>query len=106
MKLSVKRLLALSAIAGLGLNSAACNTVPIATGCSTLAEGILGEPVEHPEIGDSGDELLDWQTLGTAYAGALTTANGRSAAGLRVIQGCERRDAEVQRARASWNPFD
>jgi hypothetical protein len=88
------------------MSFAGCSTVPTVTGCSTLAEAVLSRPVEHPLIGNSGDEATDWQLLGVAYAGALNTANDRSQTGLSIIQACEARDAQITASQRSLNPFD
>lgn len=104
--LSGKHPLALLGLLGLGMSFAGCSTVPTVTGCSALAETVLGEPVEHPQIGNSDDEATDWQILGVAYAGALNTANDRSLTGLAIIKACEARDAAIHRSQRSWWPWD
>lgn len=86
------------------MSFAGCSTVPTATGCSTLAESVLTTRTPHPQIGNSGEEDLDWQLLGASYAGALNTANDRAETGFKIIRGCEMRDEEIKSAR-SWWPF-
>ena len=80
---------------------AGCRTVPTVTGCSALAETVLGEPVEHPQIGNSGDEATDWQILGVAYAGALNQSEDMKRTGLEIIRACEARDREITQ-RPPW----
>lgn len=74
-------------------------TARTVTGCSELARSVLTADTEHAVIGNSGDELLDWQLFGTAESGQLNTANDRAQTGFRIIQGCEERDAEATRSR-------
>lgn len=95
----VRPLLVSSAIAALGMSSAGCMTARTATGCSELARTVLTTDTEHATLGDSGEELLDWQLFGTAESGQLNTANDRARTGFAIIEGCERRDAEASRSR-------
>ena len=100
---SAKPLL-LTAIVLLAISSASCSTVPIATGCSTLAEGILTRDTPHAEIGKpSGDPALDWQLFGNAESGQLNKANDDKQTGFRIIAKCEARD-EANRAKLN-RPF-
>ncbi|WGM31518.1 hypothetical protein [Brevundimonas sp. NIBR11] len=89
------KLLLLTATVSLAFSSAACSTVPIATGCSELARSVLTRSTPHAEIGDSGDPTLDWQLYGAAETGQLNKANDDKATGFAIINACEVRDAEV-----------
>lgn len=90
------RLIPLIATASLAIVSASCSTVPIATGCSELARGILTTDTPHAALGDSGDPALDWQLYGTAETGQLNKANDRASTGFDVINGCETRDSQIR----------
>lgn len=77
-------------------------SVPTATGCSVLAEPVLTTETPHAVIGDSGDELLDWQLFGTAESARLNQANDRAVVGFNIIRACETRDAEAARSQWRW----
>ena len=81
----------------LALALPACKTAPVVSGCSSLAEGVLTTKTPHAQLGQSGDPALDWQLYGVAETGQLNRANDDKATGFAIIQGCERRDAEVRR---------
>lgn len=92
----------LIATLSLALTSAACNTVPIATGCSELARPILTRETPHAEIGNTGDPATDWQLYGMAETGQVNKANDDKATGFAIINACEVRDntirAHIERA--------
>ena len=87
--------LLLAATGLLALSSAACSTVPIATGCSELARPILTRATPHADIGDSGDAALDWQLYSAAETGQLTKANDDKATGFAIINACDVRDQMI-----------
>ncbi|MDO1560437.1 hypothetical protein Q0812_13460 [Brevundimonas sp. 2R-24] len=95
MKPSAKPILLIGMLS-LGVSSAGCSTVPIATGCSDLAAPILTRETPHAEIGNSGDPALDWQLYGTAETVQLNRANDDKRTGYQIIAACERRDAETR----------
>ena len=100
---SAKPLL-LTAIVLLAISSASCSTVPIATGCSTLAEGVLTRETPHADIGvETAEPALDWQLFGVAESGQLNKANDDKKTGFRIVQLCEARD-EANRAKLN-RPF-
>lgn len=90
-----KRIL-MTVIGSLAITCAGCITAPIASGCSELAREVLTTPTPHAELGDSGDVALDWQLYGTAEAGQLNRANDDKRTGFAIVNGCERRDAEIR----------
>lgn len=58
---------------------------------------MLTTPTPHATIQDSGDPALDWQLYGVAETGQLNRANDDKATGFNIINGCEKRDAEMKR---------
>jgi hypothetical protein len=86
----------LIATASLGLVSASCSSVPIATGCSELARPILTRATPHADIGNTGDPATDWQLYGVAETGQVNKANDDKATGFAIINACEVRDNTIR----------
>jgi len=86
----------LIATLSLALASAACSTVPIATGCSELARPILTTDTPHADLGNTGDPALDWQLYGVGETGQLNKANDRARTGFDIINACEVRDNTIR----------
>jgi hypothetical protein len=86
----------LIATVSLALASAACSSVPIATGCSELARPILTTDTPHAELGNTGDPALDWQLYGVGETGQLNKANDRAKTGFGIINACEVRDNTIR----------
>lgn len=82
-----------SVIACSAIGFASCSSVPIATGCSELARGVLTTPTPYPEITPDTDPLI----YGAQATGAITRANDDKRTGFAIIAGCEARDAEIRR---------
>jgi hypothetical protein len=75
---------------------AGCSSVPTVTGCSELARSVLTTKTPHADQQNSGDSALDWQTYGIAETGQLNKANDKAVTGFNIINGCEKRDAEMR----------
>lgn len=61
------------------------------TGCSELARGVLTTPTPYPTLNAETDPLV----YGAEATGALTKANDDKRTGFAIINGCEKRDAEI-----------
>lgn len=71
------------------------------TGCSTLAEAVLTRDTPHAVLGESGDELLDYQVWAPAESAQLRKANDDKRTGFAIIRACEVRDDSI-RNRPWW----
>lgn len=80
-----------------------CNTVPIATGCSELARGVLTTPTPYPAV----TATTDAETYGLEATGAITKANDKAVTGFNIINACEVRDESIRRQlnRPWWRLF-
>lgn len=78
-------------VAATAITLASCSTVPTVTGCSELARGVLTTPTPYPTITRDTDPLI----YGAEATGAITKANDDKATGFTIINGCEKRDAEI-----------
>lgn len=104
------RLLSILACMTLGAGLSACASPRVvfqnASPCSDLVpdewrKGVASAPPpQQLEVGQ-------WVAFGDAQTGNLDTANGRLVDSLGIIEGCERRDAELisRLRRPSWWPF-
>lgn len=89
----------------LALASAACSSVPIATGCSELARPILTRDTPHAELGSmpdgtapaaNPDSALAWQVYGIEETAQLNKANDDKRTGFAIINACEVRDNTIR----------
>ena len=75
----------------IAIASASCSTAPTVTGCSELARGVLTTATPYPSLNAETDPLV----YGAEATGALTKANDDKRTGFAIINGCEKRDAEI-----------
>jgi hypothetical protein len=100
------KLILLIASASLATSCASSKLSAPVEGCSTFGAAILGTPVGHATLADSGVPLDDWRNYALDETGRLTQSERDKKDGLAVIQMCEARDQRAYRAiNAPWFAF-
>lgn len=87
-------LLSLALAAALSACATPTPTILVASPCSSLVPSELTDPTPGADL-PADDSQGAWVRFGNDQTGQLDKANLKQAAGLKIIRGCEARDAET-----------